>query len=473
MERTDLPLPPEIWAATPCAAQALIVALHERVRELEARLGENSANSSRPPSSDPPQAPVHPKAPPSGRKRGGQPGHRGTFRALLPVEQVDEVVRVVPAVCRHCGQPFPETPARRRARVWRHQVVELLPLAVRVIEYQMVVRRCAACGKRTRADLPAGVPRRPFGPRLTAVIALLSGRYRLSRREVRQLLQDLWEVRVSLGAVLRQEQAQSVALVPIVEEARAAVQQAGVVNMDETGWRQEQRRAWLWTVVTAELTVFQIDRSRGGVVVDALLGADFAGVVGSDRWSAYSRFPAEQRALCWAHLKRDFQALADRGGEAEPVGRWGLAEIARLFLLWHRFRAGEFDRPELRRRLIPLQARLGRLLRRGQENPDRKAAGLCRELTKWWDALWTFARMAGVEPTNNGSERTLRPAVLWRKGSFGSDSEAGSRFAERLLTVAATCRQQGRPLLAILVAAGEAALQGAAAPSLLPAPQGG
>ena len=160
----------------------------------------------------------------------------------------------------------------------------------------------------------------------------------------------------------------------------------------------------------------------------------------------------------------------DRGGEAEPIGRWGLAEIERLFALWHRFRAGEFDRQELRRRLIPLQARLGRLLRRGQENPDRKAAGLCRELTKWWPALWTFARVEGVEPTNNVAERALRPAVLWRKGSFGSDSEAGSRFAERLLTVVATCRQQGRPLLAFLVAAGEAALRRNVPPSLLPAP---
>ena len=207
-------------------------------------------------------------------------------------------------------------------------------------------------------------------------------------------------------------------------------------------------------------------------MVDALLGADFAGVVGSDRWSAYSRFPAEQRAICWAHLERDFHGLVDRGGEAEPIGRWGLAEIERLFALWHRFRAGEFDRQELRGRLVPLQARLGRLLRRGQENPDGRATALCRELDKWWPALWTFTRVDGVEPTNNVSERALRPAVLWRKGCFGSDSEAGSRFAERLLTVVASCRQQGRRLLDLLVAAGEAALQGTAAPSLVPAPQG-
>jgi transposase len=495
MIETPLPLPPELWATVPapdpasllerittlqrenaalCAENAALrvenSALQDRIRELEARLGQTSANSSRPPSSDPPQAPARPKAPPSGRKRGGQPGHRGTFRALLPVEQVDEVIVVVPKHCRHCQQPFPEAGGRRRGRIWRHQVVELLPLAGRVTEYQMAVQRCALCGRRTRASLPPGVPCRPFGARLTAVVALLSGRYRLSRREVQQLLRDLWAVRVSLGAVVRQEQAQSAALAPVVEEARAAVQQAPVVNMDETGWRQEQRRAWLWTVVTAELAVFWIDRRRGGAVVDALLGVAFAGVVGSDRWAAYHRFPAERRALCWAHLKRDFQALVDRGGEAAPIGRWGLAEIERLFALWHRFRAGEGDRKELQRRLIPLQARLGRLLRRGQEIPDRKAAGLCRELAKWWPALWTFARVEGVEPTNNVAERTLRPAVLWRKGSFGADSAAGSRFAERLLTVAAACRQQGRPLLAFLVTAGEAALWGSRPPSLLPAP---
>jgi transposase len=294
MELTALPLPAEIWAATPAAAQALDLGQQERIRELEARLGQNSSNSSRPPS-DPPQVPARPKASPSGRKRGGQPGHRGAFRALLPVGQVDEVVAVEPERCRHCEQPFPWAPANCRGRVWRHEVVELLPLAVRVTEYQMTVRRCPACGQRTGADLPAGVPRRPFGARLTAVIALLSGRYRLSRREVRQALQDRWGVRLSLGAVVRQEQAQSAALAPVVEEARAAIQETAVVNLDETGWREDHQRAWLWTVVTAELIVFLINRSRGEAAIEVLLWSAFTGMVGSDRWSAYGRFPAEQR----------------------------------------------------------------------------------------------------------------------------------------------------------------------------------
>ena len=209
---TTLPLAPELWATVPAPEPASVpqqlatlrqenvarraenAALQERIRELEARLGQNSSTSSRPPSTDPRQAPPRPKAPPTGRKRGGQPGHRAGYRALLLVEQVHEVVVVVPEVCRHCGQPFPDATGRRRGRVWRHQVVELLPLAVRGTEYQMGVRHGPVGGKRTRADLPPGVPRRWFGPRLTAVIALLSGRYRLSRREVQQALQDLREV---------------------------------------------------------------------------------------------------------------------------------------------------------------------------------------------------------------------------------------------------------------------------------------
>ena len=306
----------------------------------------------------------------------GQLGHPGHFRALLAAEQVDDVVVVVPDHCRHCQQPFLVTEACRHGRPWRHQVVELLPLTVRVTEYQMQVRRCLDCGCRTRASLPPGVPLRPFGTRLTAVVALLSGRYRLSRREVQHALQDLWGVSVSMGAVVRQEQAQSIALAPVVQEVRAAVRQARVVNMDETGWREVKQRAWLWTAVTPYLTTFLINRSRGGSAIEALLGEQFAGIVGSDRWSAYGRFPAEQRALCYAHLKRDFQALVDRGGTAAPIGRWGLVELERLFALWHRFRAGEFDRKGVAATAGPTPGTDGAtaVARRGQCGPESGGA---------------------------------------------------------------------------------------------------
>lgn len=483
----------EIGELTPDALRALVVSLraqldcrHEQivvlegqvtslqaeVQDLRTRLGQDSSNSSRPPSSDSPKASAQNKAKrrraTTGRKRGGQPGHPGRFRALLPPEQVDAIVVVTPEVCGHCGQPFPSAEPCRRSRAWRRQVVEFVgKLSVRVTEYQMQVRRCAQCGKRTRAALPAGVPASAFGPHLTAVVALLTGRFRLTHREVREALATLWDVAVSLGSVARLQQVQRAAIEKPYTEVREAVKQAAVVNMDETGWRENQRRAWLWTVVTATLTVFLIDPTRSGAVVDTLLGEKYAGIVGSDRYAAYRRFAAKRRALCWAHLKRDFAAMAEREGEAGALGRWGLAEITRMFVLWHRFRDGEMDRAGLIRRMVPVQARMGRVLRRGREGTDPKAASLCRDLTKWWDALWTFTRVEGVEPTNNVSERALRPGVLWRKGSFGSDSAAGSRFVERMMTVTATCRQQGRKVLDFLVAAGEAALKGTPAPSLL------
>ena len=294
----------------------------------------------------------------------------------------------------------------------------------------------------------------------------MTGRYRLSRREAQRVLRDLWGVELALGTVGRLEAAQSAAVAPVVAELAAALPQQGVVGMDETGWREGPQRGWLWTAVAAGFTVCRIAPSRGAQEVSALLGEGYLGVVGCDRWSAYRR---QRRALCHRHLTRAFQGLVDRGGAATPIGRWGVAEERRLFALWRRFRAGELDRAGLRRLLVPLQARFGRLLWRGEACGDAKAQALCRDLNQSWDALWAFAREEGVAPTNNAAERALRSAVLWRKGSFGTQSAAGSRFAERLLSVTATCRQQGRDLLEVLIGAREALLLGTAPPSLLPA----
>jgi transposase len=469
-QHSNLPLPAEIWEQLPEVAQALLMAmqarieeLEVRVRELEARLGQNSGNSSRPPSSDPPGV-GRPKRerPPSGRKRGGQPGHRGYYRTQYLETEVEEVVELYPACCAYCGAALEGLPEEDKA--WCHQV------RARVTEYQLHSRRCQGCGRRTEAQLPPGVPKSPFGPRLQATTAMLTGRYRLSRREARQLLGDLWQVRISLGGVAKLEQATSRALEPVVEGVSKVVSEAPAVNVDETGWKEGHGRRWLWTAVTAGVSLFHIDPSRGGAVLEKLLGKDFRGVVGTDRYSAYKRIAVAQRAVCHAHLKRNFQALVDRGGPGAAVGRLALKEQSRLFALWHRFRDGEIDRKELQRGLKPIKARFGRLLEQGKESGDRKAEALCWDLRELWAGLWTFARVEGVEPTNNAAERALRPAVLWRKGSFGSQSEGGSGFVERLLTVAGSCRQQQRQLLTFLEEAGRAALSGAPPPSLLAQP---
>ena len=260
----------------------------------------------------------------------------------------------------------------------------------------------------------------------------------------------------------------SAALAPVVAEARAAAQQAAVANVDETGWRQGRQRAWLWTMVTALVTVFHIDRSRGSQVVRALLGANWTGIVGSDRFAAYRWLATERRQVCWAHLQRDFQKLVDWGAGSRPVGERLLAIEAQVFELWHRFRAGELDRAALAVATGRVAAEMAAVLEAGAERGHPAAQPLCRELLAVWPALWTFVLVEGVEPTNNAAEQALRPAVLWRKGSFGTHSDGGSRCAERLLTVSASCRPQRRNLFGFLVEAVIAAQLGHSHPSLLP-----
>ena len=446
---------------------AEVVALRARVQELEARLSQNSTNSSRPPSSDPPDAPPRPPVPPTGRARGGQPGHPPHQRTLVPLEQVDQVVTHWPARCRRCQAALAPEAVGEPVR---HQVTELPPVRAVVTEHQLHHVRCAACGETTCAPLPADVPVGAFGPRLQATVAVLSGRYRLSRREVVGVCTDVLGAPLAVGSVDGLCQATAQALAAPVAELRAAVQQASAAHSDETGWREAGQRCWLWVVVTAVATVFWIAHSRGSVVIKGLLGESFAGRLISDRWSAYTWMPVERRQACWAHLKRDFQALVDAGGTARAIGEGGLALIDRLFAAWYAGRDEPAPRPALAATMLPIEAELRTLLEAGEQCGHYKAIGLCGSLLKLWPALWTFVTVAGVEPTNNRAEQALRPAVLWRKGSFGTQSPAGNTFVERLLSVAATCKQQERSLLDYVTAVCLAAQQGHPIPSLLPTP---
>ncbi len=482
---SELARPPEeLLAQTPPAVRAYLEALEARLAEqdariaaLEARLRQDSTTSSRPPSSDPPATQAQRRAPPPAppadgqRRRGGQPGHPGHHRALVPEERVDRLVRVEPEACRGCGTALPAATGGDDPPDERVQVVELPPVRAVVTEYRLAARRCGACGVVTRAARPAEAGGGGFGPRLQAVAGLLVGRYRLSRREAVRCLAEVGEIELSLGAVARLEQATSTALEPIVDEVAAAIRGAAAANLDETGWWQGRRRTWLWTMVTEALTLFRLAPSRGGRVVRELLGPDWAGIVGSDRWSAYRWLPLEQRQPCWAHLVREFRKLATYNPHQAPLGQRLLDISQRVFAQWDRFRAAAIDRPTLQAELSPLQTELRQALEAGLQPPFAAVAGgLCANLLELWPALWTFAAVDGVEPTNNAAERALRPAVLWRKGSFGTQSDDGSRFVERLLTVAATCKQQGRSLLDFLVTAVTAARLGRPPPSLVTAP---
>ncbi|MEW6422950.1 MAG: IS66 family transposase [Deinococcota bacterium] len=445
------------------AVRAAILALEARIAELEARLGQHSGNSSRPPSSDPPSAPARPSKAPRGGKRGAQKGHKGHHRSQVSPERVDHRVRHRPTACRRCGRDLSSAPVVGEPVI--HQVAELPPVRAVVTEHRLLRVCCPDCRTHTRVELPAGVGPSHFGPRLTAFATLLSGRFRLSRRETCALLSGLLDVPPSLGSVQARLEETSRALLPAYREVRAAVRASSAANVDETGWRLRRQRRWVWTAVTATATLFRLGR-RGSPDARLLLGRDYRGVIGSDRWGAYRQYPPEQRQLCWAHLRRDFQGLSEREGEVARLGRWGMAECGRLFGLWGRFKDGQITRTQMARALVPVRWRLKRLLKRGMELKG-KAGALCRDLLKLWPALWTWVHREDVEPTNNVAERALRKPVLWRKGSFGSNSGRGLRFVERILTVSETCRQRKRGMLDYLTRAIEAHRAGSPAPLLL------
>ncbi len=467
----------EVWEWTPPEAQAyiralearvetltsIVHALQEQVGTLQEQLNQTSRNSSRPPSSDPLQH-QRPQRPRGQRRRGGQPGHPGSTRTLIPVADVDEVVVIKPAQCTHCQAPLSgddPTP-------WRHQVIEIPPLKPVVTEYQWHQLACPACGETTRAPWPAGVPSGTYGPRVQATVALCTGAYRLSKRTTQQAMEEVFGVPMSVGTISPVEQATTEALAAPVEEARTYVQAQEVAHLDETSWRQGSKRAWLWVAVTSVVTVFVVRLSRGGQVARALLGERFGGILVTDRYSAYNWYPVRWRQLCWAHLLRDFEAMRARGGCSEELGDALLAQAHQMFTWWHRVQEGTLKRSTFRSSMTPLRREVERLLEAGRHCGMPKTAGTCRDILKRREALWTFVQVAGVEPTNNAAERSIRPGVLWRKGSFGTQSAEGSRFVESMLTVVATLKQQQRNVLEYLTAACEAALRGDTAPSLLP-----
>ncbi len=442
--------------------------LMTRIRELEARLGQNASNSSIPPSANPPQAPPPVRKQPTGRKPGGQPGHTAHLRTRLPAQRLTEpTVHYRPEICVACQQALPTTPAANDPEPRWHQVVELPAIPVQITEYQAHARTCLHCGHLNWAKIPDDIADHACGPRLTATLSFLSGVLHASRRGIEEFVETVLNVPIALGTVSNLEQEMSAALAAAHAEAQQAVQQAAAKNVDETGWKQAGDKRWLWGAATAVVACFVIAPSRGAMGLAALLGRKIKGIISSDRWSVYGQLKLGLRQLCWAHLKRDFQKLVDRGGAAAEYGELGLAAVHILFHEWHLFRGGG-SRAALQRELQPLRDVMRSWLEEGARCGDAKASALCGNLLAAEPALWTFLYKKGVEPTNNHIERLLRPGVLWRKNAFGSHSEEGCRFVERILTVVQTLRLQKRPILEFLHQSLSAHRRSRQAPKLLP-----
>jgi transposase len=444
--------------------QATITELKTQLADVQACAHQDSGNSSRPPSSDPPGARPHLKRKSSGRKRGGQTGHPGHARIQLGAAQIADQVEHRPGQCPACTLPL-EAALPVGGEPICVQVWEVPPIVPTVTEHRGYPVRCPHCGVLVPApDLPAGA----FGPRLTAMGSLLHGRFRLSMRETTEVFADLFGVPLGPASISTLCQEVATALDEPYEQVRARVEGEPHANVDETGWKQAGERRWLWVAVSALCTRFVVAKNRSAAVLVMLLGETFSGVVSSDRYKAYLSIPLERRQVCWAHLKRNLTAFAERGGEVGDWGKEAVAVVEQVFTAWYRYQDGGGDRAGLQAEMARLRTQLRGLLERGTTLPSWMAQGLCNDLRKLEPALWTFVAVEGVEPTNNAAERALRPAVLWRKGCFGADSADGNTFVAKILTATATCRQQKRHLLTYLTGAVAAYRVGNPVPSLLP-----
>ncbi len=433
----------------------------KQIADLERQLAQrkqNSTNSSKPPSSDglagePRQRGRRKK---SRRKAGGQPGHRGAHRPLVPSTEVDEIRAVLPEQCQHCSHSLPSQveQVQTAGEPQRHQVTELPPIQARIIEYQCHRVVCPKCGKGTRAAVPEEATGH-FGPQLTALIAYLTVVCRMPRRVVETLLEQVLGIDISLGSTQKCWEEASQAVADPCRELEQQLQNEPVLNVDETGWRTNGAKRFLWAFVAARFVVYTVAPTRGSEVLVRLLGAVFQGVLCSDRFSAYLKYHSGKAQFCWAHLKRNLLGIVEftKSSAVERFCRDALAQHARLFRLWHKFRSGQIDRGQLLLRSIPIQKRMFALAERHLDSPHREVRNLATALFEHNDRLFTFLENEGVEPTNNSVERALRTGVQWRKICFGNRSASGELATSRLLTVAETCDLQRLNILAYLSAA--------------------
>lgn len=450
----------------------------KRIADLEHELAlrqQNSTTTSKPPSSDglagrPRRRGRRVK---SRRKAGGQPGHPGHHRALVPLERVTSVVDLVPDACRHCAHPLHTRHDVGDPR--RHQVTELPPIDAHITEYRCHRRVCPDCGLITLAPLPAECVGQ-FGPQLTALIAYLTVVCRVPRLVVQRLLEGALQLPLSLGSTQKAWEETSAAVAGPYAELQAALAQQPVLNSDETGHRTNGAKRWLWTLVAPTFVFYAIAASRGADVLQALIGARFAGVLGSDRLSTYLTYPADRRQFCWSHFRRNLlsaQELASTAAATRFCGE-ALALQRQLFRLWQRFRGDPHSRgaPLTRADLIakvrPIEKRFFALAERHVNAADAAVSNLARALFVHHPHFFTFVYEEGVEPTNNAAERALRTAVQWRKIMFGTRSTEGELAVARLLTITRTCQLQEVNLFAYLTAAICAHRRRHAVPSLLP-----
>lgn len=439
--------------------------LEKRVCKAEREQRQNSSNSHKPPSSDTLRArrQIRRKKKPTGRHRGGQPGHIGHYRALMPATEVDEVIDIFPEYCDVCQRVPPQ---HKCANPFRHQLFEALPNGGgrHVTERRFHSYRCN-CGEWLSASRDS-MPKTWFGPRLSSHICSLTGKHHQSRRDVVQLLDELFGIHISLGSVSNIEGRMSQALEKPSDEALQSVRQAEVKHADETSWIRDFTRCSVWVFANATASVFRIVADGTRESLRKVFGEQ-NGVLVSDRATVFLYWAMRQRQICWSHLLRAFVGFSERDGPAAKLGHELLEYTELVFIYWRQYRHAMLERVDFVRLVQAVANDMKPCLQRAVDAAIAEMSGSCADMLEHWDAMWTFIKVVGVEPTNNHAERELRRLVMWRKRCFGSQSERGDRFVERMMTVTHTMRKHKRSSIDYLQDAYSAWLAGEPAPKLL------
>lgn len=445
---------------------------NEKLKRKIAQLEKNSTDSSKPPSSDNPkdknQQPKTNNDNNKKRKPGGQPGHKGSMRELIPVEEADDVLHYYPEKCENCGKALPQDKtANEVGKPFRWQVAEIEPIKPIITEHQGHTTLCE-CGCQTSASLPAEVLTSNFGPRLTSIIAYLAAVLHVSRRGTREFCETLLNINIALGSVQNLLEGTSDALEPIDKKLKDALPKEPVLNSDETGWRDR----WLWIFVASTFIYFQAAKSRSSKVLVDVLGNVYQGILCVDRWGAYTKYHKGLFQICWAHLKRDFLGILKIGEAAQSEDAIVFAQTMeklrkKIMAVWYLFKEGHISRSELIKKTKSARNAIRRCLKQYMHSEEKCVQTLAKKLFKRRDDLFTFIFYEGVEPTNNIAERGIRPAVQWRKICFGNRSDNGATLTSRLLTVTRTCWLQKRNPLEFLVDTVTAHRSGQTAPSLI------
>ena len=436
------------------SVKELAQALHEAIKEwdkLNQRLSQDSTNSSRAPSTDSPEAKAKRKteektsSPKHGtRKQGAQLGHKAVERPLLPLRDGDVIIDCKPEICAHCRKSLEgcSDPEPYRQQQYDIEIIR------RTTEYRKHEIVCPCCGEATEGVLPEEANKSAYSPKVTTLVIILTGLFHMSRRMAKLFIEEVGEIPISVGSVSNLEKEMTQASQPVMEEIEKVSQNAAYGNADETGFGMKNgEQGWLWVLVTAPAVLFRLFMGRGQEWASKLLGC-FAGILTSDRWCGYNHYPREKRQLCWSHLIRDFTAMSESGPEGESIGKALLKAARMMFRMWHRFKKWKASQEKqgikvsmtvLESQMQAIRDRVRVLLEEG----TKRGVPKCGTILKVEALLWTFTKEKDIEPTNNVAEQNIRPAVLWKKRSFGVESERGGLYVESMLSIWATSRRNG------------------------------